>query len=232
MPNQPIVEVIAPPGAEQLLECAACSRTTSHKVLTAVEVYRESPDGSFQCWDNYWTAQCLGCKSISFCNKTQTSDEVGHNDEGEPFLVPSIKLYPSRLAGRRMPDWAFDLPHDIYRLFSEVHAALCNNLNILAGIGIRAIVEAVCKHKELKQGNLEKKIDELATAGAITTDGAEILHSLRCVGNASAHEAKSHKSDELKTAMDVVDHLLLGVYVLPKEAKKLPQRKSSSKKSA
>lgn len=225
MPEQPIVTVTKPPEAEQQFACADCSRTTSHKVLTAVEVYRESPDGNFQCWDNHWTVQCLGCKSVSFCNETRFSEDVEFDDKGECFLPPTINLYPSRLVGRKKPEWAFNLPPNIYRLYDEVHAALCNNLTILAGVGVRSIVEAVCKEKEIKQYNLKEKIEELASKGVTTADGAKILQSLRCLGNDSAHRAKSHSSDELKTAMDVVEHLLLGVYVLPREAEKLPQPK-------
>ena len=88
---------------------------------------------------------------------------------------------------------------------------------------VRAIVETICKHQGLTQGNLETKIDGLATTGVITTAGAEILHSLRFMGNVAAHEVKAHKTEELGTAMDVVEHLLLGVYVLPGRAKKLPK---------
>ena len=34
---------------------------------------------------------------------------------------------------------------------------------------------------------------------------------------------KAHRTEELVTAMDVVEHLLLDVYILPSKAKKLPK---------
>ena len=61
--------------------------------------------------------------------------------------------------------------------------------------------------------------------GVLTKDGAEILHSLRILGNIAAHEVTPHSDDQLAVAMNVVEHLLNGVYILPKAASHLPKRK-------
>jgi hypothetical protein len=45
----------------------------------------------------------------------------------------------------------------------------------MAGFGIRAIVEAVCKDKSMTGKNLQEKINSLANDGFITTAGATIL---------------------------------------------------------
>jgi hypothetical protein len=54
----------------------------------------------------------------------------------------------------------------------------------------------------------------------LTKDGADILHKLRTLGNDAAHEVKPHSLQELGLAFDVVDYLLLGVFILPVNAKK------------
>jgi hypothetical protein len=54
--------------------------------------------------------------------------------------------------------------------------------------------------------------------GILTTDSADILHELRFLGNEAAHEVKPHSEDTLKMAMDVAEHLLKTVYVLPQQA--------------
>jgi len=64
--------------------------------------------------------------------------------------------------------------------------------------------------------------------GVLTTEGAEILHSTRLLGNLAAHEVKAHSIEELSAAMDVAEHLLTSVYVLPKRALSLPKRKKRS----
>ena len=86
-------------------------------------------------------------------------------------------------------------------------------------------METICREKGLKKRTLERKLDGLVTEGVITQSGADILHSLRFMGNAAAHEVNAHTTDELGTAMDVIEHLLRGVYILPRSAKKLPTKK-------
>jgi hypothetical protein len=50
----------------------------------------------------------------------------------------------------------------------------------------------------------------------------------RIMGNVAAHEVKPHKENELNTAFDVVEHLLVGVYLLPAKAAILPEKKAPS----
>jgi len=116
------------------------------------------------------------------------------------------------------------LPRGVSTIYDEAHSALCGDLKIMAGFGIRAIVEAVCKDKEMSGRNLQIKIDSLAENGFITSDGAMILHSLRFIGNAAAHKMKAHSLEELNVAFDVIEYLLQGVYILPKQAENLPSR--------
>jgi hypothetical protein len=113
----------------------------------------------------------------------------------------------------------------VARIYNETHSALCNKMPILAGIGIRVLIEAICKEKTASGKNLEEKIDSLVSMEVLTKDGAEILHSLRILGNIAAHEVASQSDDKLAVAMDVVEHLLNGVYILPTIASHLPKRK-------
>jgi hypothetical protein len=41
------------------------------------------------------------------------------------------------------------------------------------------------------------------------------------MGNLAAHEVKEHTVEELSVAMDVIEHLLAGVYVMPEKAKRI-----------
>lgn len=118
------------------------------------------------------------------------------------------------------------LPSQVASIYDETHASLCADRFIMAGFGIRAIVEAVCNDKNIAGRNLQLKIDGLRDAGHITKDGALILHNLRFMGNKAAHELKTHKRNELEAGFDVLEHLLQGVYVVPQQAKGLPQHKT------
>jgi hypothetical protein len=148
-------------------------------------------------------------------------------DEGVGYPIEKEELYPSRVAGRNKLRRSDLLPIAISRIYDETHAALCNKQPILAGVGVRALVEAVCKEEPAVGVNLEKKIDNLVTKGVLTKNGAEILHGLRILGNVAAHEVKPHSELTLNLAMEVVEHLLMDVYILPASTDKLPKRNAT-----
>ena len=204
------------------MRCGFHAEPTCHKVLTNVAENDSTPDDAIRVWNDYMTVQCQGCRTVSYCHEYRCTEDQEWNPETESVeLTVTRKVYPSRIAGRAELDGIYDLPHGVYRIYKETHAALCNNLFILTGVGIRAIVEAVCQEKAAAGHNLEKRIDSLADMGFITKDGAKILHSLRIMGNKAAHEVKANSEAELGIALDVVEHLLRSVYIIPKRAQKL-----------
>lgn len=97
--------------------------------------------------------------------------------------------------------------------------------NTFEGLGLRALVETICKDKNAIGSNLEKRIDDLVRLNILTQDADEILHSLRIMGNTAAHEVMPLDQQDALVALEIVEHLLRGVYILPSIASKLPQRK-------
>ena len=225
MPRQKeTIKVNESKGEEVWLPCGRCSSETSHKVSASIDVTGEALDWDFSYYENYQIVQCQGCKSFSFRKCSTDSEDNYQDEEGETHYPVTQNLYPSRVAGRHELNSKQLLPDKIKRVYEETHSALCNKLPVLAGIGIRALVETVCKEKSADGSNLAKKIDSLVKLGILTTDGAVILHKLRILGNESAHEVTPHSETTLGTAMDVVEHLLSGVYILPEKAKRFPTR--------
>jgi hypothetical protein len=207
------------------LACGSCGRDTCHRVLKTVKTSDESPDGDIQVWDDYLIVLCQGCRTVSFCITSQNSEDIEVDQRtGQQYHATTFTLYPSRIAGRPEMQSLGEVPYGISRIYRETHQALCNNQSILAGIGIRAIVEAVCKERDAIGKDLQKKIDDLATKKVITDDAATILHNIRFMGNEAAHEVTAHTVEELTTAFSVIEYLLQGVYVMPKQAAKLPKR--------
>jgi len=209
-----------PNNKEIQIPCGSCDKETFHLVLAEVVGRWENPAGDGL--DEFLTVQCRGCKTISYCHRSFFSEDVEFDEEKNRYVtIPIIHLYPSRIAGRSLLKDAYELPHGLYRVYVETHSAICNKLRILAGVGLRAIVEAICKEKNALGKDLKEQIDALVTQGLITKEGAVILHEIRLLGNAAAHEAKANTEVELHIALDVVEHLLRGVYILPKQAAKL-----------
>ena len=93
---------------------------------------------------------------------------------------------------------------------------MTNDSPVLVGIGLRAIVETVCKEKNASGKDLYAKINDMASQHVLTPSGADILHKVRSLGNKAAHEVKPHTPRQLSLAMGVVEHMLKDVYILPK----------------
>lgn len=214
---------------EYRVACGKCLGRTRHKVLQSVDVKGVDFAWDFEWIDNYQIIQCQGCDFISFRMGHSDSENTTY-DEGndELIYIETVELYPSRVAGRHKLRQRHFLPSTVSRIYDETHSALSNKQAILAGVGIRALVETVCNEKAAGGHSLENKIDDLVTKGVLTQTGAEILHSMRILGNEAAHQVKPHSEETLNVAMDVVEHLLNDVYVLPAATKALPKRKTTS----
>jgi hypothetical protein len=208
------------------LSCKNCNTSTFHKVIFSVEKeLNEDEQGIWQD-ESYQIVICQGCHEISFRKTWQFSEDVDFDSDGQPYLPLNSELYPSRLEGIKQMSEVWYLPREIAMIYRETHAALVNKQPILAGIGIRSLIEAICNEKKAEGNTLEKKIDSLVQKGILTKEGSEILHSTRILGNKAAHEIFCFPESDLKISMDIVEHLLVGVYIIPIKAKKLPQKKT------
>jgi hypothetical protein len=208
---------------EYKLACIRCDGETYHKVLHSVHVHES--ENEIDVWSDFEIVCCQGCKEASFRSNSMCSEDINYDPEtGEQSLDENVGLYPNRLAGRKQVKDMYLLPDEVLKIYKETHGALCGRLNILAGIGIRALVESVCREKEAQGANLKNKIDDLVTKGVLTQDSAETLHSTRLLGNNSAHETIAASDEELDIAMDIVENLIKTVYVIPQKAKRLNKK--------
>lgn len=223
------IELNRSEGKEYFLPCSRCSNETKHKTLCSADYRGTATDWDFDWCEVHQIVQCLGCESLSFRKSSSNSESVCQVGEDEWEVDEKVELFPPRISGRKNLQNTQMLPIDSKRIYDEVKLALSISQPTLAGIGIRALVETVCKEKNATGLNLENKIDDLVTKGVLTNEGAEILHGLRFLGNEAAHEGKPHSEAVLSVAFDVVENLLTNAYILPKVAAgKLKRRTSGS----
>ncbi|WP_075674679.1 DUF4145 domain-containing protein [Stenotrophomonas sp. TD3] len=203
-------------------QCRECRRITKHEVVTEATLKGTyGPVGFGIDWViEYQIVRCLGCETLSFRRAEGSDQDFVQIGEDEWEYQPRVDIYPSPTDGRQPLSDSELLPEKIQRIYQETLKALNDKQPVLCGIGVRAIVETICKNKEAPGGDLFHKVNGLVSLGVLTQDGADILHKVRTLGNEAAHEAKPHSLEELGLAFDVVDHLLLGVYILPEHAKR------------
>jgi hypothetical protein len=213
-------KIVDPKEKEIWAPCLKCAGKTAHKCLTEVDVSDHDPKYDVQGWIQYYVVQCGGCKTISFCKESQFSEDWDFDEEGHQYLPTTQKVFPNRIAGRPLLEDINLIPHGIAEIYKETHEALAGQQPILTGIGLRAIVEAVCKTEGINE-KLFKAIDELETKGILTNSGVQILHHIRILGNDAAHEVKANGQAELLAAFEVVEHLLRTIYIIPAKAAKI-----------
>ena len=195
-------------GEEIQTLCDKCDKKTYHVVLKSVDEIgkEEYTDWEFNWDDHFQIIQCQGCKTVSFRKAQSNSEDMEQVWENEYEPKVYEQLFPPRMEGRKgISKNVLRIPKNVRRIYKEANNALVSNLPVLTGIGLRAIVETICKDK--KQ--------------LLTPAGAAILHNLRVLGNSSAHEVKPHTIEQLSLGMDVIDHLLMDVYILPFKIKKV-----------
>lgn len=199
--------------------CIKCIVKTRHKVLFSIDVQGNEDD---YYWDtSYQIIQCEGCHEISFRQEEINSEDlipIDNSSDAEHIVYES--LFPLRLENYKGID-TISLPYPINRIYKETLNAILSDSRVLAGIGLRALLEAISKEHGATGKNLYEKIDDFVNKQLVTPSNKELLHEIRLLGNDAAHEMIIHSKEKLLLAMRVIEILLTNVYVLPKQMKEI-----------
>ncbi len=194
--------------------CAACDRDTWHSVLFS---HVES-EYEYRVDLIYQTVQCCGCHTVSFRKVVRDYESAYPIDDNEWEVPEDVSCFPSILKGHRELQDVWDLPDTVRAIYTQSIQAIKDNSNILAGIGLRATIEAICNDRNIAGRTLEKRIDSLAKGGLISQKDSERLHAIRFLGNDAAHEIKKADAKNLLIALRIIEHLLVNIYILDGEA--------------
>jgi hypothetical protein len=198
--------------------CGTCTGETHHEIVVSLDRFGTVDPGRYSTdWNqDYQIVRCCGCKKISFRKASWCEHDVVQVGDDEFEVQAAITLHPPRIGGRRgLGDNHEFVPIAVVRIYEETVAALSNSQPVLTGIGLRALVETVCKDRSAPGKDLYHKIGGLTQQGILTPAAAGILHKVRTLGNDAAHEVKPHSLEQLSVALDIVEHLLKEVYILP-----------------
>ena len=227
-------------GKEIDVLCPECHRDTCHKILQSVNDYWRSDDHPEYYVDgatDYQIIECQGCRTISFRTEGWFSEEDGI----------FVSLYPERSIDRLTTKDIYLVPRKLRRIYREVIDSYNNELYTLCAAGLRAIIEGICSEKNIKDGeveidvgegniktkrikNLQGKISGLAEKGVLTKSNADFLHEHRFLGNEALHELTQPYSDELRLAIEIIEHVLENIYELPSKARELKAIKKKRQK--
>jgi uncharacterized protein DUF4145 len=197
--------------------CHQCGRNTNHTIIA--QETAGSGDDDFYAWaETHYFARCAGCDAFTYAVESSSEDDW-NPQTGEK--ESTWKTYPRGETERQSMADEGDLPIKVLLIYKEVIGAMNAQLPVLSGIGLRALIEAVCKDQKIAGDNLEKLIQGLATNGVLARAQADILHTHRFLGNVAAHEIMSAQPRELVAALEIAENILRTIYVLPELSKQV-----------
>ncbi|WP_340010804.1 DUF4145 domain-containing protein [Paenibacillus sp. FSL H7-0690] len=230
------------------LYCKRCKRHTNHKVLSNDNIplsYTISASGfdDYNFHDEYHIVQCMGCDNVCFANVYSGDDCQEVDEDGYLFYDTVYTVYPEEpkpVAIKRIfyqVSNFTNVPSFINQVYHEVVSSFNTEANLLPAVGLRTIVEAICKevkvidgfvYKEdgtqvvnkegnpLRSDNLQGKINGLHEMGIITLPQRNILHQIRLLGNYAVHEIEFPKRKTIRLGIEIIEKTLENIYELDK----------------
>lgn len=197
--------------------CHQCGKHTNHTVIAKEQVGPGDHDG-YVWGETHHFAKCAGCDAFTYAIESW-SEEDWNPHTGQ--MDSTWKTYPRGATERKPISDAEELPSKVRQIYKEVIGSMNAQLPVLSGIGLRALIEAICREQGISGSNLEKLIDGLATKGVLSAAQAAILHAHRFLGNVAAHEIVSAQPRELVAALEIAENVLRTIYVLPSLSKQV-----------
>ncbi len=176
----------------------------------------------------YQICECAGCQSIRF--RIATSPVGSRDPDTDEAEELDEKIFPEFRSGARNCLDAVSFPKKIQQIYRETVAAFNARINTLAGGGIRAIVEGICKDQKASGKNLLMRIDELVNRNLLARPQADFLHEARYIGNEALHELQQPSEQAIHDGLDIVENLLNTIYVLPIKANRLKAGRTAKKR--
>jgi len=170
------------------------------------------------CRVTYQICKCMGCGAVRFREATLDEDDV---DSTTGEMQETVHAYPEHRKERHGGVDAAPFPQPIRRMYRESVRAWNAGAPGLAGGGLRATVEALCKDQGVAGRNLEDRIDALVAKGLLAKPQADLLHQERFLGNDTLHAFLVPTDSEMETGMQIIENLLTTIYVLPAKAKEM-----------
>lgn len=210
--------------------CNVCKRETPHDSHGKFGSY--SNDGLEYC--GYRLYVCTVCKTgtmeeyytnAEFCEQRTNGDwDEGDLDGGD------YRYFPPRTDRDYIPKRLSRVPRKIRQIYEESINVLNAGFPVFSIMGIRAILDAVCKDQGIEGRVLGHKLPKLTDL--VGLDIEEGLTVVKEWGNNAAHEFEvpgGWGNREIKMALDFCEHLLTELYQesLEEKSKKIALQKGN-----
>lgn len=198
--------------------CNECHHETWHNILFVKNISNHTDDISWSI--DYAVLQCAGCDRICFRTESSDSESYDINKFGNWIPCIGVENYPPSNKGLGEIENLYEVPIEIKKIYTETIKSITDGCYTLAGIGLRATIEAICNHENIQGRELNTRINKLVTNGFISKDDADKLHAIRFIGNDAAHEIKAPLNNQIIIALKIIQHLISTKYAMQEEINK------------
>lgn len=202
------------------LSCDDCKcNEVNHKILRIESRYNFIEDSDMCDVFQYAIVECCNCGKIKFACLHEFYDEcIDGNILGKRIgKAKVICEYSPYIKGLDKNIFNKYAPETLSKLYFQVKNSVMAKDYILATVGIRLIIEFICKaHIDKNDDNFCKIINELCNNRIISNNDKDILHILRKLGNKSAHEFFEPNDEHMSVLMSFIDGLIEKQYKINK----------------
>jgi hypothetical protein len=155
----------------------------------------------------YWVTICQACNELAVWADNDWKGLVGfHTNELLPLYPTSLRVNDSIIPARIAND--YDEALKIKRLSP-------NGFSVL----VRRALESICDDKNIKNGNLAKRLELLVQQENFPESVEGVTKSIRLVGNLGAHSGENVSIDQANVIEDFFKFIIEFVYIVPSRLK-------------
>jgi hypothetical protein len=201
------------------INCRSCATSTRHEILFAMQ--HEAAVPFYEERHTWQVVRCLGCETVGFRYRMEDFDNAEEMPDGSMQPKVAVFRYPNAIANHKQLVHLYAVPDLIQKVYKQSVAAYAGDSRIIASMGLRATIEAVCTHLSISGTSLEKRIDSLFKNGHISSSDKKRLHGIRFLGNDAAHDIREPGTNEFRIALEIIEHLISSVFILNQRAQGL-----------
>lgn len=217
---------------DKFIYCNLCKNLTKHQLKSFHKSFEISldvdedenifPIDKILYTHIFWI--CKGCEIATLEVESRYEDE-----DAEPF---DTKYFPKRLIKIRQPRIFLSIPKETNQTYHEIISSFNEKNYILAAIGIRAILEAICKDLNITDKDsfgLTGKLKILKEKHLFSESIINALDQFKFLGDGAAHKLIKPNFSEILTALNVLDDLMVHQYEARYNLEKSAERLHSAK---
>ena len=195
--------------------CRSCGESKNHALKHKEIVPNDVHGALFD--DIYEVLQCMGCGRIVIRYIFSEPGNTVTNPKSRTVYFPPITF-------RKKPEWTKELDETFQDILDQIYVAIQNDLNRLAAMGVRALLEYLMLSRNGDKGTFGTNLEALSDSGDIGISQKDTLKVVLDTGSATIHRGYSPSITDVISILDITELVLRDVFINRRAMEQLKQR--------